>query len=172
MAWHRGEVAFIDVQHMLSRLREKAALFGGLTDQDLLLILQGAEKREFKAGDTIIKQGSSSRYLYVVVSGEAMVSTKDEADLTDRFLLLQPGDSFGEMALIDGEERCATVSATQDSLMFRIGEIDCDHYPKVGLKIYRNIAAILAGHIRRMNKRRRKADPEQLAVVPMRKQDA
>lgn len=75
------------------------------------------------------------------------------------------------MALIDGEVRSATVFATQDSLMFRIGEIDCNRYPEVGLKIYRNIAAILAGHIRRMNKRRRKADPEQLAVVPMRELD-
>jgi pyruvate,water dikinase len=65
--------------------------------------------RRFAKGETIIMEGSGAAAFFLIESGEATVTSKG-VHLTE----LGPGDHFGEVALIDGGPRSATVTATSD----------------------------------------------------------
>jgi CRP-like cAMP-binding protein len=67
------------------------------------------KERRFAKGETVIMEGSGGAAFFIIDSGQAMVSSKG-AELAT----LGPGDYFGEVALIDGGPRSATVTATTD----------------------------------------------------------
>jgi CRP-like cAMP-binding protein len=67
------------------------------------------KERRFKKDETIIVEGTGGAAFFIIASGEAKVSSKG-VDLAT----LGPGDYFGEVALIDGGPRSATVTAATD----------------------------------------------------------
>jgi CRP-like cAMP-binding protein len=81
--------------------------FADLTPEDLARLARTGEKRTYRAGDEIVKKDEVGIALYVVLSGTATVAAggKDHT--------LAPGDFFGEMALLEGTRRSATVTATE-----------------------------------------------------------
>jgi CRP-like cAMP-binding protein len=74
---------------------------------------------EYSEGSTIFKQGEKPDALYMILDGRVDVKYKKgifkKADLLDQ---LGPGHFFGEMALIDGSRRTATVKAATDAKLF------------------------------------------------------
>jgi len=66
------------------------------------------ERRAFKSGETIFREGDPSDFAYFIVSGTV------EAQLANgRKIAMQPGEVFGEMGLVDQRPRSATVVATK-----------------------------------------------------------
>jgi pyruvate,water dikinase len=84
-------------------------LFAGLTDDEVERIASACKARRFAPSDVVIREGSGGASFYVIDSGEARVTIRDTEVAT-----LGPGDHFGEIALIDGGQRLATVTATTD----------------------------------------------------------
>jgi pyruvate,water dikinase len=84
-------------------------LFAGLSDDEVERIASVCKARRFAAGDIVIREGSGGASFYVIDSGEARVTIRDAEVAT-----LGPGDHFGEIALIDGGQRLATVTATSE----------------------------------------------------------
>jgi CRP/FNR family transcriptional regulator, cyclic AMP receptor protein len=77
----------------------------------------GAPVREFKAGETIFKQGDAASEFFVIRSG------KVDIRLGNRSLgTLSDNDIFGEMALIDAAPRSATAIAATDVTLVPVGE--------------------------------------------------
>ncbi|MBI3966773.1 MAG: cyclic nucleotide-binding domain-containing protein [Chloroflexi bacterium] len=89
-------------------------LFKYLDEEQLEEIKELVREETFSAGAEIIRQGEASDGLYVIVSGLVQVTGRldshgdDEAVLT----VLGPGEAFGELALLDGKPRSATVVAS------------------------------------------------------------
>ena len=81
--------------------------FEDLTPEDLGRLARIGEKRTYEAGEQIVTKDEVGVALYVILSGTATVAAggKDHT--------LQPGDFFGEMALLEGTRRTATVSALE-----------------------------------------------------------
>jgi CRP-like cAMP-binding protein len=69
--------------------------------------------RLFSKGETVIIEGSGGAAFFLIDSGEATVSSKGVQLST-----LGPGDYFGEIALIDGGPRSATVTAATDLVCY------------------------------------------------------
>jgi CRP-like cAMP-binding protein len=69
------------------------------------------KERRFAKGETVILEGSGAAAFYIIESGEATASIQGEEVPQ---ATLGPGDHFGEIALIDGGPRSATVTATTD----------------------------------------------------------
>jgi CRP/FNR family transcriptional regulator, cyclic AMP receptor protein len=82
-------------------------LFAECTDDELGRIASLAHVRPAAPGTVIVKQGDPGEEFYVVLDGNADVTI--DGDLVEA---VGPGAFFGEMALIDGGERAATVTAT------------------------------------------------------------
>ena len=71
------------------------------------------KERHFAKGETIIMEGSGGAAFFIIDSGQAAVSSKGTELAT-----LGPGDYFGEVALIDGGARTATVKAATDLVCY------------------------------------------------------
>ena len=83
-------------------------LFTGMTDRSFDAIAGLATETGFGTGDDLVRQGEAGTVFLIIVSGRARVD-RDGATLRE----LGPGDFLGEIALIDGSPRTATVTALE-----------------------------------------------------------
>ena len=82
-------------------------LFEGLSKAQVRSVLEATVEVTFEAGQPIAEEGMLAVDFYLILDGEAEVVAGDE-----RLASLGPGDHFGELAVIDGQPRSATVRAT------------------------------------------------------------
>jgi len=78
--------------------------------EDIKKILKFSKVKKYKPGDTIIEEGNSDKWVYFLISGKVKVTKLGEEIDT----LQRTGDIFGEMCVIDGGPRSASVCATED----------------------------------------------------------
>jgi CRP/FNR family cyclic AMP-dependent transcriptional regulator len=88
---------------------ERVQLLAGVQKRELERLARLFRERTFPEGSTITVEGDPGIGFFVIVDGSAEVSVAGE-----RRAALGPGDSFGEMALIDEGPRSATVVAATD----------------------------------------------------------
>ncbi|EPR36157.1 putative transcriptional regulator, Crp/Fnr family [Alkalidesulfovibrio alkalitolerans DSM 16529] len=112
-------------------------------------ILSLSKLRMYEPGETIIEEGLTDRWLYVVISGEVSVSKGGE-ELTR---LSHVGDIFGEMNVIDGKPRSATITAVTNTTCLAIDASfldaldEADKHP-FNAVLYRLFSEILAERLR------------------------
>ena len=92
---------------------KKVPLFAGLDDRELRQIAESLHERRFSAGDTVTKEGAGGAGFFFVDQGEASVTVDGQPRGT-----IGPGDYFGEIALLTGSERTATIVAGTDMLCY------------------------------------------------------
>ena len=92
---------------------KKVPLFAGLDDRELQEIADVLKERRFAAGSTVTQQGEAGAGFFVVEEGQGEVTVDGESRGT-----LGPGDYFGEVALLTGSNRTATIVATTDMLCY------------------------------------------------------
>ena len=93
-------------------------IFAAFTDRQRHELADAARPTRYAAGEMIVREGDDGSSLFVVRSGEASV-TLDEAE--GEIAHLGPGAFFGEMSLLTGEPRTATVTAATDCELIEIG---------------------------------------------------
>ncbi len=91
----------------------RVGLFADMDRRQAEQIARLLKLRPFPKGETIIMEGSGGAAFFLIDSGEATVSKKGVPVAT-----LGPGDYFGELALIDGGPRSATVTAATDLVCY------------------------------------------------------
>jgi CRP/FNR family transcriptional regulator, cyclic AMP receptor protein len=106
--WDRPSAS--DWAAVLARL----PLFANVSKRHLRRVAALAEIREFEPGDTIVQKGDAPDGFYLILGGRAKVVARPQARP------LKTGDYFGEMALLDGEPRSATVVALGDLQTMRL----------------------------------------------------
>ena len=84
-------------------------LFAGLDDRELQEIAGQMRERRFAAGETVTQEGAGGAGFFVVEDGVADVTVNGAQRGT-----IGPGDYFGEIALLTGSDRTATIKATSD----------------------------------------------------------
>jgi cAMP-dependent protein kinase regulator len=89
---------------------QKTVLFGNLSEDDQATIMKAMEPKSAKASEIIIKQGADGDFFYVLASGTASASVDGKGKVAD----YQAGGCFGELALMHGDPRAATVTADTD----------------------------------------------------------
>ncbi len=92
---------------------EEVPLFASLRPEDAELVAGLFKDRRFAAGETVTREGSGGAAFFLIRSGEATVSVGGQPRAG-----LKAGDHFGEIALIDGGERAATVTAETELVCY------------------------------------------------------
>src|SRR5213079_2575335 len=104
----------------LSILRGEA-LFGCLSDEQLNHLVKQARLNTFGRGEPVIEEGSPGDSMFVLLRGLANVFVSKNGS-TIQVASLGAGDCFGEMSLLTGEPRSATVRADADCYVMEIGK--------------------------------------------------
>lgn len=131
---------------LIDKIATKVPLFRALPRQGLLGMLALAEHFPVQRGDVVFNEGDIGNSFYVLISGEVVVE-KTVAGKKANLARLEPGECFGEMALVDREVRSATVRALGEIVVMRFYREQVDANPVVAAVLYRNIARILAGRL-------------------------
>jgi len=88
-------------------------------------IFMRMQRVEYRAGDTVIKQGDDGDYFYVIVKGKCAVTRETPLNRAGiRLAELSMGDTFGEEALISDAKRNANVTMLTDGALMRLGKED------------------------------------------------
>ena len=95
-------------------------LFAGLSDDEKADIAERLQYAPFARGDIITKQGNQAHWLYILAFGEAEVMYEPPAGPPQAIGTVRAGEFFGEMALLSGAARSATVVAKTDVECYRL----------------------------------------------------
>jgi len=90
-------------------------LFAGFTRRDLNRLVEETDVVSFRAGSMVVEEGLLGETMFVVLSGEAKVVKGKR-----RLGTVRPGDFFGEVALLDGAPRSASVVAETPIVAIRL----------------------------------------------------
>jgi CRP/FNR family cyclic AMP-dependent transcriptional regulator len=123
-------------------------LFSACSNKELQKIAKASDEIAIEAGRVLVEQDGVGREAYVVIDGEASVKRGNR-----RIASMGPGDHFGELALLDGGPRTATVVAETPMKVLVLGQREfaglLDEVPGLAHKILAN----LASQIRELDKK-------------------
>lgn len=138
-------------------LLKESGLVKDMSDKEIAQLAGVGEERRYTKGTTIIKEDSRSRDLYVVDTGRVSIrlTLPTETGREEVIYTMREGQIFGELSLVDGSPRSATVRAEEDvrALYFEFSKLSelLDREPRIGYYLMRNIAAIISQRVRNTN---------------------
>ena len=131
--------------------------FGGLSDASLDLLVSMLAERRFDVGQTVVTEGESGRSMFIVHSGALAVSKLGDSGGLIRVAGLESGDFFGEMTLIEMQNRSATVVAERPTVLYELTARNLYTYYKADIHAYvivmQNINRELCRRLRRSDNR-------------------
>jgi eukaryotic-like serine/threonine-protein kinase len=140
------------------KLKGRNMLFADFSEADLGNIMQMSRRESYEEGTIILQEGAGGSTMYVVVKGRASVQKLSGTKQVE-IKKVSRGECFGEMAVISQMPRSATVVALQPTEVIAIsGAVLRSANHVLCMKLYRNIAALLA-------ERARERDEQMVALL-------
>lgn len=126
--------------------------------------------QRFKAGEVIFKQGDPGCEMFIIQTGQVAISRR-AGDVEERLAVLEKGDFFGEMALLEGyPERSATARALADVVVLRLRRLDLQSLlqrkPSVAVRMMAKLSERLRESNRRLQELADRANTPALPPVP------
>jgi CRP-like cAMP-binding protein len=131
--------------------------FGGLSDASLDTLVAMLVECRFEVGATVVAEGEPGRSMFIVHSGGLGVRKLGNSGRVIRMAGLAPGDFFGEMTLIEMQNRSATVIAEHPTVLYELTAKSLYTYYKTDIHAYvmvmQNINRELCRQLRRADNR-------------------
>jgi CRP/FNR family cyclic AMP-dependent transcriptional regulator len=116
----------------------KVSLFRELQPKQIKSLAKWAAPRNFQSGQAIVKEGQLGVGLYAIQSGKVSITVKSGSGERE-LRTMGPGESFGELALLDDQPRSATVSAVEPTTVLVLDKAsflaELRTYPEIGLSL-------------------------------------
>jgi len=110
---------------------EKSFMFSGLDDKEKLVVVDAMEEKKSFKGEVVIKEGDEGESLYVVASGTLSCTKVFKGQNDPTFLKrYEPGEAFGELALLYNAPRAATITSDGDSTLYALDRQTFNHIVK------------------------------------------
>jgi len=123
----------------LSVLREHSVIFAALSDEEAETVIRLARLVRYPARKVIIQEGACGDNLLILLRGRVKVGLISAEGKEVTLSLLAPGDVIGEMALLDGEARSASVTTLEECVFLSLARGDflpfLERSPRVALKL-------------------------------------
>jgi small-conductance mechanosensitive channel/CRP-like cAMP-binding protein len=108
-----------EIEERVAALK-RVELFKALTDEERHSLASRLRVAPFVRGEAITRQGATAHWLYLIMRGDAEVRISVDGSLNERVATLHDGGFFGEMGMMTGEPRSATVIALTDVECYRV----------------------------------------------------
>ncbi len=133
---------------MKTELIRRVPLFSTLSEQEFRSLEQVFQVKSYRKNQIIFLEEETGNYMYVVLAGKVKVTKSTPGGKECILAIHQPGDFFGEMALLDGKTSPATVSAMEDCRVATILSADFHRLLMRNEKAVRQIIQVLCGRLR------------------------
>ena len=125
------------------KLLSKVHLFEPLQAGELEHLVETLHRQVSRAGQTLVRAGEEGDSLFILIEG--LLSVKVEQNgRQQQVALIEPGQCFGEMSLLTGERRSATVSCVTESVVYEIRKEPLRHLMEQRPELADHLALILA----------------------------
>jgi CRP/FNR family cyclic AMP-dependent transcriptional regulator len=134
-------------------------LFYGLELEQLAALYQISAMETFVEEERIFSEGDFGEHLYIVIEGGVRISITTPGEGEEALAILKPGDSFGEMAVIDRERRARSANAVaqQNCSLLMISQHDLhglfERDSKLGFIVLQNVLRYLSEQLRQTNQK-------------------
>ncbi|GAB6051346.1 hypothetical protein JCM17960_01660 [Magnetospira thiophila] len=112
----------------IERWLTRVDLFATLPRESQDALMEKTERRLYLHGEPVVRQGEDGSSMFILNEGLLHVLIADEEGTQQRVGMLRPGDFFGEMSLLTGAPRAATVVPAVDSFVHEITKQDIDPF--------------------------------------------
>ena len=123
-------------------------LFSGLDESELQRLSQVAVRRRAGRNEQVVRAGEDAESLIVLLTGRAKVTNFDEEGREIILAWLGPGEFFGEMGLIDGSPRSASVVAVEPCELLAIGKAEFQRCIQENFQVAQKLMQILVRRLR------------------------
>ncbi|MCP4904529.1 MAG: Crp/Fnr family transcriptional regulator [bacterium] len=138
-------------------------IFSSLREKELDLLLQATTIKRLKPKDVLCRKGDPGNQLYGVLSGSLKVTTTGTDGKDVMFGLMGPGEVIGEIAILDGEERSATVTALESTELLTLHRRELTPFLETNPRAAIGLAGVLAARVRQLSDR---AEDRQTMPLP------
>jgi len=144
-----------DQNQNISLFLKNIPLFAQLRKRELRNIEHLIHRRHYKSSEVIFWQNEPGVGMYIVQSGEVGIFGDYDTPEQKQLACLSQGDFFGEMALLEDDNRSATAVALCDSHLLGVFHPDLfdlfERKPELGIKVLATLANMLAQRLRKTN---------------------
>jgi hypothetical protein len=110
-------------------------LFEGFEQQELAAIIRGLQFKSAEPGDVLVGEGAPGDSMFIIVSGTAKAWVRDRKGHMVKIKELSEGEFFGEVSVLTGKPRTATITAANEVEMLELDKATLDgivtKYPRV-----------------------------------------
>lgn len=124
---------------------QRVPLFSGFTEAELGRVAELSKIVEVPAGTVVTQMGEPGDSFFIIIDGAVVVRTPAGTGSQ-----LQPGDFFGEMSLLDGEPRSATITAATDLRLLIVDRVHFWRLLDETPDLIRRILMLLSRRVRRL----------------------
>lgn len=107
-------------QKSLEDLIKSVEIFDGLETRDINKVLKVASGKKYEKDEVIFKEGDLGDCFYLIIEGSVRIEKLVQENVIEPVAKLGTGDYFGEMSLLDGEPRSASVIANETSKLLEV----------------------------------------------------
>jgi CRP/FNR family transcriptional regulator, cyclic AMP receptor protein len=126
-------------------------LFAELDEEALDRVVEAVVERDLRRGDVIFSERAPAEHLYVVEDGRIAMASRSDDGRESVFALMERGDLFGEMSLLDGLGRSAEARALESSQVMEIPYAPVREVFEKQPELLWGVVALLSGHLRSMD---------------------
>jgi CRP-like cAMP-binding protein len=140
----------MEQEKRLMTLASNVKLFAGMPTSLLGRLIGRANKITIDEGKNVFSEGDIGDSFFILIIGHVVVEQSKDGQWIE-LAQLHPGDSFGEMALVDDKVRSARVRATSDCVALHFVLSRLEDSPEIMSSLYQNIARILVKRLKNTN---------------------
>lgn len=134
-------------------LLQKIPLLAPLSAEELSAITQFVHTKRVRPKETIVRQGEPGGELFLIVSGHLKVVSSDAEGRDTALNIMGPGDVFGEVSLLDGGARSATIVALEACELLTLQRERFLQFLESTPKAAIQLLVVLSGRVRRLTER-------------------
>ena len=141
---HRKELKIAQDDERRRNVIKNLKLFADLNDEEQQFLASKLRYAPFTRGEVMTRQGATAHWLYIILQGDASVRVSSRTGVDREVQQLHDGSFFGEMSLMTGEPRSATVVALSDVECYRLDKEVFQSVLQKNPQLAEHIAGLLA----------------------------